>query len=123
MKKIYAILGFGLATGVVTYTILNAFRNSKKEQRRENGEAAREEYDKPKGEASVVVSNTATEENHTAFVKHTVASDITARHEEATQIMNDALNAIYKKTEVSEDNSDKLDRISKELDNLLQEGD
>ena len=34
MKKIYAILGFGLATGVVTYTILNAFRNSKKEQRR-----------------------------------------------------------------------------------------
>lgn len=119
MKKIYAILGLGLVTSIAAYTICQTVR----QKDASNAKSVDNLNDNLNltVETPVVDNNTTTEENHTAFVKHTVASDIGARHEEATQIINNALDAIYKKTEVSVRNPDELDHIAKDLDNLLQE--
>ena len=119
MKKTYAILGLGLAAGIAAYTICHAIRQ--KDASNANSADELNDNNNLTVETPVVDSNITTAENHTSFVKHTVASDIVARHEEATQIINDALDAIYGRTVESEKNPDELDQIAKELDNLLQE--
>lgn len=118
MKKIYAILGLGLTAGIAAYTICHAIR----QKDASNANSADDLNDNNlTDETPVVDSNITTAENHTSFVKHTVASDIATRHEEATQIINDALDAIYERAMEPEKNPNELDYIAKELDNLLQE--
>ena len=46
---------------------------------------------------------------------------MSARHEEASKIMKDAVEIIYKRSELSEDENRDLEQISDELDELLRE--
>lgn len=118
MKKTLAILGAGIVVGAVAYAIWHKLNKEDKtiasdfESKNDNIQS---EETVPR-----VINKTTVEDDFTA-VKNTVVSSITARHEEAAQIMKDAVDIIYKRSEVAKDENKELEQISNELDDLLDE--
>ena len=111
MRKIWTIIGLGVAVGMAAYAIWEKSSKTTNVPREEN--VVTEE---PRHE-----TNTSTGEKNINEERNTVADSMTVRHMEAAQIMKDAVDVICKRSEVSENETEELDRISKELDNLLNE--
>lgn len=111
MKKTLSIIGLGVAAGAVAYLLWS------KNKKQENISA--KEYDSSQN-VDFINTDIAELENQVGIVKSTVALNITERHEDAAQIMKDAVDIIYKQSDTSEE-TEKLERISDELDNLLSE--
>ena len=120
MKKILAILGAGVVAGVVVFVVCNKLRKK---------------YDSAeitfKGETADVAPTEAVPTVIHPTCAHTVADtddaknntihNVTARHEEAAEIMKDAVDIICKRSEVHEDEGKDLEQISNDLDDLLNE--
>lgn len=117
MKKILGIIGIGLVAGTTIYLFFNKKNKRKK-------------YivdDKIKQENNLLNSDLSTT-NYTSSLydefddfKSSVASNVSIRHKEASNIMNEAVDNIFKRTQISEDENNNLDKISNELDELLSE--
>lgn len=114
MKKTLAILGAGIIVGAVAYAVW--YKINKANQTVES------DCEDKKGTTSTpnVMNNVAIADDVDA-VKSAVAQNMAARHEEAAQIMKDAVDIICKRSEVSDDETKELDQISNELDNLIGE--
>ena len=111
MRKIWTIIGLGVAVGIAAYVIWEktSMENNVPSEKNVVAEDPKHETNTPVGEENIDEK------------RNTVADSITARHVEAAQIMKDAVDVICKRSEVSEDETAELDRISRELDNLLNE--
>lgn len=118
MRKTLAILGIGVAVGAVAYIVWNKIR--KEDNVVEGGFEDKSDNYYFEDSVSVVVDKTTVEDDVDA-VKSAVVSDMAARHEEAAQIMKDAVDIIYKRSEVSENENKELEQVSDELDDLLRE--
>lgn len=118
MKKVFALLGLGIATGTVAYTIWVAM-NKKRNVVADGSGDLNDDINSRNTDHEVDCDTRA--EERVAYVKNAAANDIVTRHEETAQKMNNAVDSIYSKTEAYEENSCELDRISKELDDLLLE--
>ena len=118
MKKTLAILGAGIVVGAIAYAVWH--KMNKACQTAENDFQNKKDNTDSEAFTPVVVNNVATEEDIDA-IKSTVAQNMAARHEEAAQIMKDAVDIICKRSEVSGDETKELEQISDELDELLSE--
>lgn len=118
IKKTLAILGVGVAVGAVVYALWH--RSHKEDKVVEGGYEGKSDNYHFEDSVSVVVDKTTVEDDVDA-VKSAVVSDVAARHKAASQIMKDAVDIIYKRSEVAEDENKELEQISNELDGLLRE--
>lgn len=118
MKKTLAILGAGIVVGAVAYAVWYKINKSDKtlkcdfENQKDNTDTA--------SATPMVVNNIVTEDD-VETIKSSVAQNMADRHEEAAQIMKDAVDIICKRSEVSDDETIELEQISNELDELLSE--
>ena len=118
IKKTLAILGVGVAVGAVVYAL---WHRSHKEDKAAEGGCEGKSNDYHFEDSVSVVIDKATVGDDVDAVKSAGASDMAARHEETSQIMKDAVDIIYKRSEVAEDENKELEQISNELDDLLRE--
>lgn len=114
MKKTLAILGAGIIVGAVVYAVWYKINRA--------NQTVESDCEDKKGTTFTpnVMNNVAIADDVDA-VKSAVAQNMAARHEEAAQIMKDAVDIICKRSEVSDDETKELDQISNELDNLIGE--
>lgn len=116
MKKIWAIIGLGVAVGAAAYVIWE------KSAKVENDVANIPDKKVTQTAKENTVQPAATDGvDGTDEARNMAANSMAERHEEAAQIMRDAVDMIYRRSEVSEDETAELNRISRELDNLLNE--
>lgn len=111
MKKWLGILGFGAIAGALVYFFLNKKENvdfDKTEAKKDNN-AANERDDNTDVELEFVST------------KNGNIKEMSERHEDAAQVMKDAVDIICKRSEVAEDENNDLEQISEELDELLKE--
>lgn len=117
MKKTLMMLGIGVAAGVVAYAIC---------KRAQNGKNSLEAFDEMRTDEnlvtpeSVTVNNISVEEEMESTGSMTMEK-MKDRHDEAVQIMEESARIICKRSEVSENEMEDLEELSKELDNLLGE--
>lgn len=119
MKKTLAILVIGAAIGAVAYAV---WYRVHKQDKVVKGDCEDKINNYHLEDFVSVVADKTTVEADVDTTKSAVVSDIAARHEEAARIMKDAVNIIYKRSEVAEDENNKLEQISNNLDDLLSEG-
>ena len=113
MKRYLAAIGVGFLAGVVVYAIWT--KTQKEKEARQKVQAT------PTEDRTDFVTSPSEAETTVEFVAQNAAATITNRHEEATQIMKDAVEIICQRSAVSEDEADELDQISDELDALFKE--
>ena len=94
MKKTLAILGAGIVVGAIAYAVWH--KMNKACQTAENDFQNKKDNTDSEAFTPVVVNNVATEDDIDA-IKSTVAQNMAARHEEAAQIMKDAVDIICKR--------------------------
>lgn len=116
MKKIWAIIGLGVAVGAAAYVIWEKAAKVKND-----AENTPDEKVTQTSKENTVQPVAADGVDGTDEARNMAANSMSERHEEAAQIMRDAVDMIYRRSEVSEDETAELDRISRELDNLLNE--
>lgn len=111
MKKWLGLIGFGAIAGALVYFFLN-----KKEK---------VDFDKTeiKEDNSATSKKDDVTEVELEFVsmKSESVKEMFERHEDAAQVMKDAVDIICKRSEVAEDENNDLEQISEELDELLKE--
>lgn len=118
MKKTLAILGIGVAVSAVAYAI---WHKVNKEDKTVAGGFESKNDNFCSEESIPVVVDKRTVEDDVDAVKSAVVSNMATRHDEAAQIMKDAVDIICKRSEVAEDDNKELEQISSELDDLLSE--
>ena len=111
MKKTFAILGIGFVAGAVTFAILH------KKKMADTSSTNNSEKESTGSE----IANKTSSVNDADLAKSAAASVMIERHEEAAQIMKDAVDIICKNSDISGDAGQELDQISAELDELLSE--
>lgn len=118
MRKTLAILGTGIVVGAIAYAVW--YKMNKANQTVENDFESKKDNTDSAEFNPAVVNNVATEDD-VDTIKSTVVQNMAARHEEAAQIMKDAVDIICKRSELSNDEMKELEQISDELDDLLNE--
>lgn len=118
MKKTLVILGAGIVVGAVTYAVW--YKTNKANQTVESDCEDKKDNTISATFTPNVMNNFAAADDVDA-VKSAVAQNMVARHEEAAQIMKDAVDIICKRSEVSHDETKELEQISNELDGLIGE--
>ncbi len=120
MKKALGIIGVGLIAGVVIYVLWNKTHKTKADA---VATPEKEPADNSSDNSiSIINHNNLYEENDEfSKAKSSSINAMSARHEEASKIMKDAVEIIYKRSELSEDENRDLEQISDELDELLRE--
>lgn len=117
MKKALGIVGIGLIAGAVVYILLNKTKvdivtASKKDSVNVS----------PDNSISIINQNDIHKDSDELDnVKSKTKSTMSARHDEASKIMKDAVEIICKRSEVSEDENRELEQISEKLDELISE--
>lgn len=118
MKKTFIILSAGVIAGVVAYAVWKCI-NSRQSVDVQDHEHNNERNNAPVS-ATVAVDKSVFEVD-VECAEHSAETIISERHEEATQIMKDAVDIICKRCEVPKDESQELNQISDELDALFRE--
>lgn len=120
MKKILEIIGIGLIAGAAVYVLLN-----KTEKTKNNINTRPEETpeDFSSDNTVSIINRNDTHGENAGFedVKASAVGTMYTRHEEASNIMKEAVDIICSRSEISEDENRDLDQISDELDELLRE--
>lgn len=117
MKKTLAILGAGVVVGAVAYAIWNKIQ--KERDFAANDSVNKDDNGHEEDTFASVHKNIVEEE---AIVEKSIKMhDMSVRHEEATQIMKDAVEIICNRSKVEENENEELDQISSGLDDLLRE--
>lgn len=120
MKKVLGIIGAGLLAGAVAYIILNKTNEStvgtvtKSEKKSEN--ASPDSYN-----ATIIKEDIHNDDTEYSDIKENFVDTVSERHKQASKIIRDTVETIYTRSEVYEDDSRELKRISDELDELLKE--
>lgn len=117
MKKALGIIGIGLITGAVVYILLNKTKVDTVTASKKDSVNVSPDNSVSMIKQNDIHNNSAEFDN----VKSSTISTMSARHEEASKIMKDAVEIICKRSEVSEDENRELEKISDELDELLSE--
>ncbi len=117
MNKILIVLGIGLIAGAVSYVI---WEQMQKEKQATQGSTHNNE-NTDKTPENIVITDISDAEADASATRNSVASEINDRHNEAAQIMKDAVDIICKRSEISEDETKELEQISDQLDNLLED--
>ncbi len=118
MKKTLTFLGAGIVIGAVAYAVWH--KMNKGNQSVENDFESKNNNSDSATFTPTTVNNVATEYD-IDVIKSTVDQNMATRHEEAAQIIKDAVDVICKRSEVDEDENKELEQISNELDTLLEE--
>lgn len=120
MKKVLGIIGAGLLAGAIAYIILNKTNEStvgtvtKSEKKSEN--ASPDSYN-----ATIIKEDIHNDDTEYSDIKENFVDTVSERHKQASKIIRDTVETIYTRSEVYEDDSRELKRISDELDELLKE--
>ena len=117
MKKTLLILGIGAVVGAATYAILQSI---KKQKPTVVVSAEKKNEDVP-GAVPVAVPVQDVPVDDVDFVRKTAEDSITERHEEAAQIIKDAVEVICKQSASADGELEELDQIASGLDDLLKE--
>ena len=118
MKKAAIIFGVGVVVGIAAIAIFSSVNKEKEEA------STTEENKTPNNGPKPTAPTTSTpvsEAESFESEKSSVVSSVTERHEEAAQIIRDAVTIICKNSEETDDNDEKLEQISSELGDLLNE--
>lgn len=118
MKKTLLILGVGVVIGAVTYAVLQGMKKQKATtvDNSDNKQADNQATDPvPTPTQGVSIDDMET-------ARKSAEDSITERHEEAAQIIKDAVEVILKRIEAPETELEELDQIASGLDDLLSEG-
>ena len=118
MKKAAIIFGVGVVVGIAAIAIFSSVNKEKEEA------STTEENKTPNNGPKPTAPTTSTpvsEAESFESEKSSVVSSVTERHEEAAQIIRDAVTIICEKTEQSDSTDKELQQISSELDDLLNE--
>lgn len=120
MKKVLEIIGIGLIAGAAVYVLLNKTENTKNNSN-PRPEKTPEDFSSY-STMSIIYRNDAHGEN-AGFedVKASAVGTMYTRHEEASNIMKEAVDIISSRSEISADENRDLDQLSDELDELLSE--
>lgn len=114
MKKILGLLTVGVVAGAIVYVYIND--NKVKKTKDISSDTTKIEPVDTK-----IESNDLTANQNLDRVKSSTTEIISDRHKEAAEAMKDAVETIYKRSEVSSEEKRDLDKISDELDVLLSE--
>ena len=117
MKKTLIILGIGAVVGAVTYAV---WQGMKKQKPVVAVNIEKKSEDVP----TVVPATTSTQDvpvDDVDLARKTAENSITERHEEAAQIIKDAVEVICKQSASSDNELEELDQIASGLDDLLKE--
>lgn len=117
MKKILIIIGMSVIAGAVAYALLH----EKDEKNNTVGDKRKKESQQVDLATDSAVSDKSADVSDIDSMREAVASSVAERHEEAAQIMKDAVDIICKRSEVNDDETKELEQISSELDDLLDE--
>lgn len=120
MKKGLGLIGAGVLVGVTVYIFLSKIKKKNDHLSidcEENSEDALAES------AVSVISRNDDQDKYiqSEEIKSSVINTISARHEEASKIMKDAVDNIWQKSKVPADENRDLEEISEQLDELLRE--
>jgi len=118
MKKLLGIIGVGLFTGAVAYILWNKTHIP---QEKVVPSPDNKPVDTTPEIIASIIRNLYEEKDEINNAKISSANSISERHEEAAQIMKDAIETICKNSEVPEDTNSVLEQMSIELGNLLNE--
>lgn len=117
MKKTLLILGIGAVVGAVTYAVWQSTKKQKPavavsmEKRNEDFPAV-DPVSAPIQDVPV---------DNVDFARKAAEDSITERHEEAAQIIKDAVEVICKQSASTDGELEELDQIASGLDDLLKE--
>lgn len=116
MKKILGIIGIALIAGAAVYVLFN-----KNEKTKKDINTRHEDFSSDNTVSIINQYDTHTENTEFEDVKGSAVETMYTRHEEASNIMKEAVDIICSRSEISEDENRDLDQISDELDKLLRE--
>lgn len=116
MKKALGIIGIGLMGGAAIFFLLN-----KKQKTKKHINTRSEDFSSDSTVSTINQNDTHVEKFGFEDVKASAIGNIYTRHEEASNIMKEAVDIICSRTDISEDENRDLDKISDELDELLRE--
>lgn len=113
MKKVLGLIGVVLIIGSAIYMLFN--------KKKKNINTSSE--DNSLDDTVSIINQNDTYAENTGFedVKASAVGTIYTRHEEASNIMKEAVDIICSRSEISEDENCDLDQIFNELDELLRE--
>ena len=120
MKKELRIFGLGFITGVFAYSHLNKSKKSKDDSATSS---VHEIVDAPPYHSVSIIDKNDIHDTGVELenVKSSTINTMSIRHEEASKIMEDAVEIIYNRSKVAENENSYLEQISDELDELLSE--
>ena len=120
MKKGLGIFGIGLIAGAVIYLLLNKSKKSKDDSATSS---VHEIVDAPPYHSVSIIDKNDIHDDGVELenVKSSTINTMSIRHEEASKIMEDAVEIICKRSKVTENENRDLEQISDELDELLSE--
>lgn len=116
MKKLLGIIGIGLVAGLLFSFFLN-----KKEKKKNNINTHIDDFSQDNTVSIVKQNDNHVDNTGFEYVKASSIGNMYTRHEEASKIMNEAVDIICSRTEIFEDENSDLNKISDELDELLRE--
>lgn len=116
MKKVLGLIGVGLIIGSAVYMLFN--KNKKK---KDIINTSSEDFSLDDTVSIINQNDTYADSAGFEDVKASAVGTIYTRHEEASNIMKEAVDIICSRSEISEDENCDLDQISNELDELLRE--
>ena len=116
MKKLLGIIGIGLVAGVSFSFFLN-----KKEKKKNNINTHLDDFSQDNTVSIVNQNNSHVDNTEFKYIKESSIENMHTRHEEASKIMKEAVDIIYSRTEIIEDENSDLSKNSDELDELLRE--
>ena len=120
MKKGLGIFGLGFITGVFAYSHLNKSKKSKDD----SAPFSIHEIDDapPYNSVSIIDQNNIHNDGvELENVRSSSINTMSLRHENASKVMKDAVEIIYNRSKVAENENSYLEQISDELDELLSE--
>ncbi|MGB4658960.1 MAG: hypothetical protein WBI07_07265 [Mobilitalea sp.] len=120
MKKVLGIIGVGLLAGIAIYMLLN-----KRKKIKNNIYTCSEKTPEDSSSDNIVsiINQNDTYDANIPFknVKASALGNMSARHEEASNIIKKTIDIICSRTEIPADENSDLDQLSDELDELLSE--
>ena len=116
MKKTLLILGIGAVVGVVTYAVWQSMKKQKP-----TVVVSTEKNEDVPAAVPVAVPARDVPVVDVDFARKAAEDSITERHEEAAQIIKDAVEVICKQSASTDNELEELDQIASGLDDLLKE--
>lgn len=120
MKKVLGIIGAGLLAGAVAYIILNKTNEltagTVTKFEKDSEDTSTDSYS-----TTIIKGDVHNDDTEYSDIKENFVDTVSERHKQASKIIKDAVETIYTRSEVYEDDSRELERISDELDELLKE--